>query len=118
MKPMSEAAKGMAKAIRHMNEYGWCKGLDEGPNGEVCIGTALSRSGTPFQIGTETPEKTALYKAMRKLPVREMAHYRNAIPAFNDHPDTTYADVKQVMERALVLLIQEESAEAMLELVE
>ncbi len=110
MKAMSEAAKGMSKAIEYMNEHGWCQGGSaQGPKVQACIMAALDMVGRPVKGNRNTPEEAALGVAIRsEFP----AHYKceghvGIVTSFNDHPDTTRADVDKVMQRALVLLIQE-----------
>jgi len=103
MKPMNEAAKDMAKTIQYMNEHGWCKGSYI-RNGEVCmVGAILHGSGSI--------DRAILYKALtfswlELFPKR----FTGGLTSANDHPDTTRADISKVMDRALVLLIQEEVA--------
>ena len=103
MKPMSEAAKDMSKAIEYMNEHGWNQGNYVGAGGSVCMEGSLILSGG--SISARGTQIDALSQAFEEQhPGRVEDHH---IPTFNDHPYTTYSDVKRVMQRALVLLIQE-----------
>ncbi len=106
MKLMSEAAKGMAKTIEYMNEHGWCKSLLQNSLGETCVrGAFLEANGDAmFYIDVFG----ALDSASKELyPERVGDNWGAPAVLVNDHPDTTRADVDKVMQRALVLLIQE-----------
>ena len=92
MKPMNEAAKGMAKAIRYMNEHGWNQGSARGSGGGACIMYALDMVGRPVSRNRHSPEEVALEKVILKaFPHRHKQHGGSIVTGFNDHYDTIYA---------------------------
>jgi len=100
MKPMSRAAKGMAKAIEYMNEHGWCKSQLRDLHGRVCLLGAIE--------GLNYDSRQTLIRVVAELfPHRISRRGAQSYTEFNDHPDTTRTDVNNVMKHALVLLIQE-----------
>ena len=108
MKPMSEAAKGMTKAIEYMNEHGWCKHALKNEAGEVCIYGAFDYSdSTVFSTELSAPVSLAIKELRPNLPYSRCGL---GIVEFNNHHNTTYEDVKKVMQRALVILIQKDAA--------
>ena len=85
------------KVLDRLREKGWCKDqygdLATGPN---CIAGAALAEGV-FEHGYWGENPTAI---QLEAVIREQ--YGMVIPAFNDHPDTTFSDVERVLEKAAV----------------
>jgi hypothetical protein len=71
----------------------WHKGSLDGPGESMCLIGACMSALTRLAIGPIVEVVGEQY------PDRVRAYYK-AIPSFNDHPDTTWADVERVLDKA------------------
>lgn len=80
---------------------GWSKGESFGPNGQRCVGAACEIPG-----GMSEPVTLIARIINEHYADRTVEHICNTsmatIVSFNDHPDTTFADVERVLEKAAV----------------
>jgi hypothetical protein len=86
------------EAKQDLNTHGWNKGGPYGPNGEKCLVMVLP--------STEPLLWDAVASVVREqYPDRIKADsYRGfQMAQFNDHPDTTRADVDVVLEKASIV---------------
>lgn len=86
------------KVLDRLREKGWMKhnfGTENGPN---CIRGAALKKGVPgwdFLIPALTPIIMDQYRDRVWGGIE-------CVASFNDHPDTTFADVERVLEKAAV----------------
>lgn len=95
---------GARAALEVLRRDGWCKGKWTAPTGEHCISGAAIEAGTslyqPGPHGDCTSFGHALYDVIdEQFPDRPMS-----VVGFNDHKDTTFADVELVLEKAALKL--------------
>lgn len=83
--------------LDRLRSHGWCKqdfGDAEGPN---CI------AGAAHEVEAEDYfQHTLVWVIDEQYPGRMEAGPHSNVPNFNDHPDTTFADVERVLEKAAV----------------
>lgn len=102
----SELIRGALEDLRH---DGWKKGLSFNGEQEACIDTALCRRrGRAWWNSYETNDPYSV--ALEALDAAAQALFSDRLVGalcstfvvVNDHKDTTFADVEQVMEKAAV----------------
>lgn len=114
---MTEAAEALDKMLDWFaNEDRWLKGATAiraypgGPVTRACMmgGVALAIWGDITRSSCTDPESVVMRQYIADL-LREaadeqfhdrMTNGRHSVPFFNDHPDTTIADVRLVIEKA------------------
>lgn len=89
------------EALDRLRTHGWTKGASMNSRGEMCIGGACETGEVGF-----SPAIQAIATVIRdQFPerVRDAINPSMGIVVrFNDHPDTTFADVERVLEKAAV----------------
>lgn len=89
----------LAQTLETLRTYGWCKSLDVSPTGRMCIRgaqTLLQRHG---HITEDTRARAVHYL---QLSLKEIG-VDQPFFAWNDLPQTTFADVERRMNRAIHL---------------
>lgn len=87
-------------ALALLKEKGWGKGLQRRPR--ICMVDAV------HALVRQESDMSCLYRwgaiIWQEYPERITSPMCcNGIPAFNDHPDTTWADVERILEKAIAL---------------
>jgi hypothetical protein len=97
--------------LSQLREYGWTKEEYFGDDGTCCI---LGAHKNQVQIGNESGYSNLVGAViLEQYPDRlDIAPHLGAttwvyIPEFNDHEDTTFADVELVLEKASLRLEEE-----------
>lgn len=91
----TETDNPFEKVLDRLREKGWCKGGFDGPDGSHCIVGA-------FRGFLSMARLQSLEGILREQYPDRIAGRLCPIPNFNDHPDTTFADVERVLEKAAI----------------
>lgn len=90
-------------ALDLLRRDGWCKDVAETGDGRRCL------LGAGVAAGYSTDDCFALH-AVAKEQYPERLRLRTDLSpaaAFNDHPDTTFADVERVIEKAAIRRLEQ-----------
>lgn len=79
--------------LDYIREHGWCKHLLENDNGQVCLFGAGRNTYAPSGY-------SILLSEIITTQFPDRVDKESSVPAFNDHPDTTQADIELVLEKA------------------
>lgn len=92
-------AENILDALR---KNGWGKGQSVSKDGAICVGHACEWS----MMSMDKTLGALLPVLNEQFPERlNWMHYKiglGPVVAFNDHPDTTFADVERVLEKAAI----------------
>ena len=104
----------VAKALEALRSSGWSKGRYVAPDGSHCMLGALNVAlGLPdeYVLGTSHPAHTAIANVVAEQYPDRACFYRQvdnswdlSVATFNDDPDTTFDDIKLVLEKAAIAL--------------
>lgn len=92
----------LAQTLEALRHYGWCKSLDVSPTGRMCIRGAQTML---HRAGHVTPEARARAVHYLQLSLQEIG-VDMPFFAWNDLPNTPFADVERRLNRAVYLARQ------------
>lgn len=89
------------EALALLREKGWCKGRFHDNNGAHCLHGALLKAHRVTVISYRlNPSFVEDGDAIQRVV---LSHYaERSLAAFNDDPETTFADVEFVLEKAIL----------------
>lgn len=103
----------IGEALDLLRECGWTKrAIGHGPNGERCIMSALGVETAEVHGPRTQAFFEALYAdraAIEDVIIEQFGTFPTdtLVPNWNDHPDTAFADVERVMQKAEAKRLEE-----------
>jgi hypothetical protein len=102
-----QVAAGAREMLEYLREHGWCKGKMELTTGQACLrGARRCTGGEIGTAGLRTSMTIDLYSAMILIIQAEFpgridpeSGVFSHVAEFNDHPETTWADLEMVLEK-------------------
>lgn len=92
-----KAYETLERAKTALLERGWCKGIFMNDEGQVCLGGSFMRVAHLFETQRGDYGKAIKYIGEEIYPLG----FKN-IPHFNDSIDTSFEDVINVLDRAIL----------------
>lgn len=89
------------KVLDRLREFGWIKGRYHKDEASCLLGASIHTSTTRWFTNNDISDNS-LIKAIIDAEYPDRVEPDTQVVSFNDHPDTTFADVERVLEKAAV----------------
>ena len=95
MNRVTEPTEALERTLARLRRHGWCQHAYQDNQGRMCLLGAMGESFVNCPPAEQVIEDIAREQFPARMPAG--ADFVN----FNDHPDTTFADVELVLEKAI-----------------